>query len=685
MQTDLLSLPKAKFPDFSCVKAEDINPVINTLLKQHAELLESLLEMNEIPTWDNFIAPLDELEDYFEQIWSAVSHMHAVMCEDDLRLAYEEALGTVSEYFTKVSQNSDVFAKVTKIHESKDFNSYSVAQQKIIENQVRDFKLAGVHLEGDKKQKLLELKQLLSQLTTKFEQNIMDATDSFVYSITNEEDLAGIPDMFIDAAKQKAIQSGSSDRWNFGLDAPTFITILSYAKNRDLREIMYRAYVSRASDVGTNSGNFDNSQIMVDILKVKQQIAQLLGFNNYAEYSLETKMAKNIAEVMSFLQNLGEHSKNQAMHEYSELKEFALAHDNVALMPWDSAYYSEIMRKQRYKYSSNDYREYFPFHQVMSGLFTVVKNVFGLSIEEVQNAPVWHPDVKLYEVCDSKGDLRGYFYIDLYARAKKRGGAWMDDCRTRRVTKSGDLQYPIAFLNCNFSPSVGDKPALLSHDDVVTVFHEFGHTLHHILTKVDYSGVSGISGVMWDAVELPSQFLEHWSYSKEGLEMLARHYETGEKMPFDMLNGLLEAKNFHSAMQMVRQLEFAVFDIEIYSNLNINDSSDIQNCLDNVRSKYAVVPFIPENRFQHSFSHIFAGGYAAGYYSYKWAEVLSSDAYTVFEDNGVFHLDSGQKFMSCILEQGGTFDADILFEKFLGRSPDVSALLRHSGIGENNA
>lgn len=681
MQTRLANLPNSLFPDFSAVVAKDINPVVEHILQQHAKLLHELLQSDETPNWSNFIAPLDDLEDCFEQIWSAISHMHAVKCEDDLRMAYEEALAKVSEYFTKVSQNADLYHKIQVIADADDFKNYSIAQQKIITNQIRDFKLAGVHLDDAEKHKLLELKQLLSQLTTKFEQNIMDATDSFTHTITDKSELSGIPEMFIDAAREKAKQNGLSDSWQFGIDAPTFITILSYSENRSLRETMYRAYVSRASDISTSGDNFDNSQIMVDILKVKKQIATILGFSSYAEYSLETKMAADVPEVMSFLHDLGLKSKGQAEREYEDLKDFAKQRDDIEMMPWDSAYYSEIMRKDRYKYSANEYRDYFPFPKVISGLFEVVSRVFGLKISEVGDAPVWHESVKLYEVKDSDDQVRGYFYIDLYARAKKRGGAWMDDCRVRRIKSDGSLQLPIAFLNCNFSPAVGGKPALLTHDDVVTVFHEFGHTLHHILTKVDYSGVSGISGVMWDAVELPSQFLEYWSYSREGIEILAENYANGEKMPESMLDNLLAAKNFHSAMQMMRQLEFAVFDMELHCSDNISDSSDIQSCLDKVRAEYAVVPFIPENRFQHSFSHIFAGGYAAGYYSYKWAEVLSSDAYTLFEDNGVFHSESGKKFMENILEQGGTYDANILFERYLGRAPNVDALIRHSGIG----
>jgi oligopeptidase A len=679
METNLLNLPNADFPNFALIKAEDVVIVIDKLLAQNNELLEKLLADENTPTWGNFIVPLDEADDYFARIWSAISHMHAVKCEDDLRAVYEIALAKVSEHYTMVAQNAKLYEKIEKLAAAPEYANYDDAQKKTISNHLRDFRLSGVNLAETKKQHLRELKQTLSQLTMKFEQNIMDATDSFSKLITTAEDLVGIPEMFVNAARIKA-ERRNKDGWEFGLDAATVFAVLSYAKHRDFRENIYRAYVSRASDIGSSSGSLDNSQIMVDIIKINQEIANILGFDNYAELSLETKMATDVAEVMKFLADLAIKAKPQAQQEYADLVKFAKEYDDIDLMPWDLAYYSEILRQQRYKYSSNEYREYFSFDNVIAGLFTIVSKTFSLSISEVKDVPVWHESVVLYEVRDKSDDVRGYFYIDLYAREKKRGGAWMDDYRTRRITKADKLQLPVAFLNCNFSPAVGDAPALLSHDDVVTVFHEFGHTLHHILTKVDYSAVSGIAGVMWDAVELPSQFLEHWSYSKEGIEILGKHYKTGAPLPEDMLDNLLAAKNFQSAMQMMRQLEFALFDMQVYSDLSIASSDDIQDILDRTRAECAVVPTILENRFQHSFSHIFAGGYAAGYYSYKWAEVLSSDAFTKFEEFGIFNSELGEKFMHAILEKGGTYDADVLFKDFMGRAPEVDALLRHSGI-----
>ena len=679
METNLLNLPNTDFPDFALIKSEDVVAVIDKLLAENSDLLEKLLADENTPTWNNFIMTLDEADDYFARIWSAISHMHAVKCEDDLRAVYEIALAKVSEHYTMVAQNEKLYKKIENIASSAEYENYDDAQKKTISNHLRDFRLSGVNLAATKKQHLRELKQTLSQLTIKFEQNIMDATDSFSKLITSVEDLVGIPEMFVNAARIKADRS-NKDGWEFGLDAATVFAVLSYAKQRDFRESIYRAYVSRASDIGSSSSSLDNSQIMVDIIRIKREISNILGFDNYAELSLETKMAADVAEVMKFLADLAVKAKPQAQQEYKELVEFAKEHDGIELMPWDLAYYSEILRQQRYKYSSNEYREYFSFDNVIAGLFTIVSKTFSLKIAEVKHAKVWHESVVLYEVKDESDDIRGYFYIDLYAREKKRGGAWMDDYRCRRITKDNKLQLPVAFLNCNFSPAVGDAPALLSHDDVVTVFHEFGHTLHHILTKVDYSAVSGIAGVMWDAVELPSQFLEHWSYSKEGIEILGKHYKTGKRLPEDMLDNLLAAKNFQSAMQMMRQLEFSLFDMQLYSDLSIASSDDIQDVLDRVRFECAVVPTILENRFQHSFSHIFAGGYAAGYYSYKWAEVLSSDAFTKFEDHGIFNSELGNKFMHEVLEKGGTYDADVLFKNFMGRAPEVDALLRHSGI-----
>jgi len=679
MEPALYRIASNTFPDFSVMKAAEVLPVVEQYLTENGALLQTLLANTEEPTWDNFMAPLDEADDRFEKVWSIISHMHSVCCEDELRAVYEQAVVMVSDYYTKLGQNRTLFNKIEAIAASDAYGSYSKAQKKVIQNSLRDFRLSGVDLPEEKKDQLLALQQTLAQLTMKFEQNIMDATDHFSHHVTDKADLAGIPAPFVDAAALKAQSQGVSG-WVFGLDAPTVFTLLSYAQNRTLREIIYRAYVSRASDAGPQGGSWDNSQIMAEILTVKQDIAHILGFSHYAALSLETKMARTVPTVMKFLADLAVKAKPQAKREYAELEAFAAKQDDIVMQPWDFAYYSEIAREARYHYNANAYRAYFPFDHVMQGLFTVVSKLFSLSIEAVEEVSVWHERVKLYAVYDQAHTLRGHFYIDLYAREKKRGGAWMDDYCARRLTQDGQTQLPIAFLTCNFSPPIGDQPALLLHDDVVTLFHEFGHTLHHLLTQVDYSGVSGISGVMWDAVELPSQFLEHWAYTPEGLAILGKHYETGEAIPQEMIDRLLAARHFQSAMQMMRQLEFAFFDMRIHSDTSLDTSEGVQAVLDQVRSECAVAAAIQENRFQHSFSHIFAGGYAAGYYSYKWAEVLSSDAFTRFETAGLFDKTEGTRFMQEILEQGGTDDADVLFHNLMGRAPQVDALLRHSGI-----
>lgn len=679
MALALYHIADRTFPNFLAMKPTEVLPVVEQYLAENTALLQTLVASAEEPTWDNFMAPLDEAHDRFEKVWSVISHMHSVCCEDDLRSVYEQAVVIVSDYYTKLGQNRALFQKIEAIAASDTYRTYTTAQQKVIQNNLRDFRLSGVDLPDEKKAQLLALQQTLSQLTMKFEQNIMDATDHFLHYVTDEADLLGIPAPFVEAAATKAKNQGQRG-WCFGLDAPTVFTVLSYAKNRDLRETMYRAYVSRASDAGPQGGSWDNSQIMAEILTVKQDIAQLLGFPHYAALSLETKMARKVPTVMDFLADLVVKAKPQAEREYAELAAFALQQDNVVIQPWDLSYYSEIAREAQYHYNANAYRAYFPFDHVMQGLFTVVAKLFSLSIKEVEKVSVWHERVKLYAVYDQTDVLRGYFYIDLYAREKKRGGAWMDDYCPRRLTTEGHVQLPIAFLTCNFSPPIGDQPALLLHDDVVTLFHEFGHTLHHLLTQVEYSGVSGISGVMWDAVELPSQFLEHWAYTPEGLAILGKHYQTGEMIPQEMIDRLLAARHFQSAMHMMRQLEFAFFDMRIHSDTSLDTSQGIQATLDHVRAECAVTPAIAENRFQHSFSHIFAGGYAAGYYSYKWAEVLSSDAFTRFEMAGLFNKTEGTRFMQEILEQGGTYDADVLFHNLMGRAPQVDALLRHSGI-----
>lgn len=675
----LLDLPKADFPNFKLVTTSQIATTVDTMLRRLHEIIFTLLESNEEPTWQNFMSPIDEIDDYFSQIWSAVSHIHSVVCDDEFHEAYEESLLKITDFYSDLSRNEKYYQKIKQLSESTEYSDYSDAQKKIIQNALIDFRLAGVHLDKEVKTKLSDISRKLAVAQNKFEKNILDATYGFSHQVSDINEVSGIPENFIDAAKQLA-EKNNFQGLEFGLDAPTFITIMSYAKSRDLRKTMYQAYVTRASEQGPGAGKWDNSNNMVTILQLRQEKAKVLGFKNFAELSLEKKMADNPQQVMQFLHDLAKKSMPQAQKEYKELQQFAYELDGITLEPWDLGYYSEMMKQKKYSYSSLQYKPYFPFQNVINGLFDVVSRLFGLKIKEVEAAIVWHKDVKLYAVNDKNDDIRGYFYIDLYAREKKRGGAWMDDCRTRRITANGSLQTPIAFLTCNFSPALGDEPALLTHDDVVTLFHEFGHTLHHILTKVDFSDVSGIAGVKWDAVELPSQFLENWAYSPECLEFLGKHYKTGATLPEDMVSQLLLSKNFHSAMQMMRQLEFAIFDMNIYSNPSIESEVTIQKTLDDVRAECAVTKIWPNNRFQHSFSHIFGGGYSAGYYSYKWAEVMSADAFTLFEEKGVFNQEIGSSFCSNILEKGGVYEPGELFFNFRGRDPQIDSLLQHSNI-----
>lgn len=678
MQHDLDKLVQGLFPDFTEFDASYLLSYVEHALEQNAKNIQHILAQENEPTWDNFVAPLSDVDVAFSKVWSMASHLHSVRCTDDLREAYEASLPLVSAYYSKLANNTELYNRYEQLAQSDDFDRLDTAQKKIIENALRDFRLSGVALADADKNTLQSYQKQLAELTMQFGQNVMDATDSFKHHVTQEQDLSGLPELVLQHAKSRAETEGVAG-WLFGLDAPTCMAILTYADNRALREVFYRAYTTRASDV-FHGGEWDNSDVMARIQQVKQKMAILLGFNHYADLSLETKMAPNVASVIDFLDDLATKAKPQAQVEYAELKAFAFETDAIELAPWDSGYYSEKRKQQLYAFSSEAYRVYFPFQQVMDGLFEVVARVFGLNIIVEADVPVWHNDVLCYSVHDKKGGLRGYFYLDLYARPKKRGGAWMDNYSSRSKQANGTVESPIAYLNCNFAPPVGDTPALLTHDEVVTIFHEFGHTLHHILTQVDYSDVAGINGVMWDAVEFPSQFLEHWCYTDEGLAILAKHYETQTALPQAMQTQLLQSRHFQGAMQMMRQLEFAIFDMRIYSNPNCGSAADIQACLDTVRAEYAVTQALPENRFQHSFSHIFAGGYAAGYYSYKWAEVMSSDAFTQFEDQGVFNTELGEKYMQCVLEQGGVYDADVLFERFMGRPPQVDALLRHNGI-----
>ncbi|MEW8352078.1 MAG: M3 family metallopeptidase, partial [Candidatus Thiodiazotropha taylori] len=540
-------------------------------------------------------------------------------------------------------------------------------------------RLSGVDLPEDKKQRFKEISQSLSKLTTKFEENLLDATNAWSKLISDPEQLAGLPESAMALAKQTAEQR-EQQGWLLTLEFPSYFPVMTYADQRELRRELYEAYATRASDCGPDAGKWDNSEVMEQILALRHEQAQLLGYNNYAERSLARKMARTTEEVMSFLTDLAQRSKAQAERELAELTQFASENYGIdQLEAWDIGYYSEKLRQHRHAISQEELKPYFPETRVIPGMFAVVERLYGIRIQSVEGVDTWHPDVRFYEIRDKQNQLRGQFYLDLYARPKKRGGAWMDECATRFFSESVD-QVPVAYLTCNFSPPVADQPALFTHDEVETLFHEFGHGLHHMLTRIDYPAVAGINGVAWDAVELPSQFMENWCWEQQALELISGHVESGEPIPDELFQRLHGAKNFQSAMQMVRQLEFSIFDFRIHQEYDPDQGGRIYQILDQVREQVSVIKPPSWNRFPHGFSHIFAGGYAAGYYSYKWAEVLSADAFSRFEEQGIFSQEAGQAFLQEILEQGGSKDAMELFVAFRGREPQIEPLLRHSGI-----
>ncbi len=672
-------LATTDLPQFSKLKPEHIEPAIDQLLADARKVTAEQLAKHSSYTWDNLVAPIDEIEDKLNKAWSPVSHMNSVVNTDPLRDAYNACLPKLSEYATEMGQNKDLYNAYRSIADGEEFATLDSAQQKIISNALRDFRLSGIDLPEDKQARYKEISQQLSKLTSQFSDNVLDATNAWSKLITDEKELAGLPDTALQQAKQSAEQEGQ-EGWMINLQFPSYLAVMTYADNRELRREHYEAFATRASEQGPHANQWDNTQIMEDILSLRHEKAHLLGFANYAELSLYTKMAEQPQQVIDFLNDLAEKSKHQAEHDLSDQQLFAHEHYGIdKLESWDISYYSEKMRQHHYQLSQEEVKAYFPDNRVIPGMFAVVEKLYGLHITEIDEFDRWHDDVQFFEIKDQNGHLRGRFYLDLYARQHKRGGAWMDDCVGRKK-HSDTLQNPVAYLTCNFTPPTGDQPALLTHDEVETLFHEFGHGLHHMLTQIDHLGVSGINGVEWDAVELPSQFMENWCWEKEALRLISGHYQTGEPLPDELFEKMLAAKNFQAGMLMARQLEFSLFDFRIHLEYDPAQGGRIYDILQHVRDQVAVVKVPDFNRFAHSFSHIFAGGYAAGYYSYKWAEVLSSDAYSLFEENGIFDRATGEAFLHNILEKGGSEDAMTLFKNFRGREPQIDALLRHNGI-----
>ena len=663
---------------FSQIKAEHIVPAIDRLLAEARSSVEQHLQATQHYTWENLIEPLENVEDKLNKAWSPVSHMNSVVNSDELRDAYNACLPKLSAYSTEMGQNEALFKAYHFIEGSDEFASLDTAQQKIIRNALRDFKLSGIDLDNEKKQRYKDISLELSALASNYEENLLDATNAWSKLIRDKQDLVGLPESALAQARQTA-ESHNEDGWMITLQFPSYISVMTYADNRELRREHYEAFATRASDQGPHAGQWDNSENMEKILALRYEKARLLGFNNYAELSLATKMAEKPDDVTHFLEDLADRSWRDARKDLAELREFAKHYGVHDLQSWDMAYFSEKMRQHFYQLSQEEVKTYFPITRVLPGLFAIVEKLYGLQITEISDFDSWHPDVRFFQIHDQTGQLRGQFYLDLYARAKKRGGAWMDDCVSRKKS-DGAVQTPVAYLTCNFTPPTGDTPALLTHDEVTTLFHEFGHGLHHMLTRIDHLGVSGISGVEWDAVELPSQFMENWCWEQEALALMSGHYQTDEKLPEALFNKMIAAKNFQAGMIMVRQLEFSLFDFRIHRDYDPEKGGRIYEILEQVREQVSVVRPPKFNRFAHSFSHIFAGGYAAGYYSYKWAEVLSSDAFSLFEEKGIFDQETGKAFLTNILEKGGSQNAMELFINFRGRKPTIDALLRHNGI-----
>ena len=672
-------LANSTLPMFSQIKPEHIVPAIDQLLAEARSSVEQHLQATQHYTWKNLIEPLEDVDDKLNKAWSPVSHMNSVVNSDELRDAYNACLPKLSAYSTEMGQNEALFKAYSFIADSDEFATLDTAQQKIIRNALRDFKLSGIDLDNEKKQRYKDISQELSALASNYEENLLDSTNAWSKLIRDEQDLAGLPESALAQAKQTA-ESHNEDGWMITLQFPSYISVMTYADNRELRREHYEAFATRASDQGPHAEQWDNSENMEKILALRHEKARLLGFNNYAELSLATKMAEKPDDVTHFLEDLADRSWRHARKDLAELREFAKQHYGINdLQSWDMTYYSEKMRQHFYQLSQEEVKTYFPITRVLPGLFAIVEKLYGLQITEISDFDSWHPDVRFFQIHDQTDQLRGQFYLDLYARAKKRGGAWMDDCVSRKRFDD-TIQTPVAYLTCNFTPPTGDTPALLTHDEVTTLFHEFGHGLHHMLTQVDHLGVSGINGVEWDAVELPSQFMENWCWEKEALALMSGHYQTDEKLPDALFDKMIAAKNFQAGMIMVRQLEFSLFDFRIHRDYDPEKGGRIYEILEQVREQVAVVRPPKFNRFAHSFSHIFAGGYAAGYYSYKWAEVLSSDAFSLFEEKGIFDQETGKAFLTNILEKGGSQIAMELFINFRGRKPTIDALLRHNGI-----
>lgn len=664
-------------PRFAEIKTEHVAPAIEQLLAEMGALVEQLLADAAAPTWQNFVAPMEDANERVSRAWGPVGHLNAVMNSPELREVYNATLPKITAFYAELGQNLALFDKFKRLRNSPEFLALSDVRKKVIENELRDFRLGGAELADDKKARYLEIQEKLSELSSRFSDNLLDATNDYSLLISDKNELSGLPEDALQAAAEAATEAGKKG-WLFTLKAPSYMPVMQFSNNRALREKLYRAYSTRASEFG--KAEQDNSALMNEIVALRGEEARVLGFANFGELSLAAKMADTPKQVVEFMRELAQRARPFAEKDLVELREFAREKLNLnELNSWDVSYASEKLREQRYAFSEQEVKQYFPEDAVLPGMFKVVETLYGLQIKAAK-AEVWHESVRFFDICTAQGALVGQFYLDLYARNNKRGGAWMDDVIGRRRKADGALQTPVAYLNCNFSAPVGGKPAVFTHDEVITLFHEFGHGLHHLLTEIEELAVSGINGVEWDAVELPSQFMENFCWEYAVLQDMTRQVETGEKLPRALFDKMLAAKNFQSGLTTLRQIEFSLFDMLMHSDFEAGGAQSILQLLDEVRSEVAVLIPPAFNRFPNSFSHIFAGGYAAGYYSYKWAEVLSADAYSLFEENGVLNPTVGARFRAEILAMGGSRGAMQSFTAFRGRAPNIDALLRHNGL-----
>jgi oligopeptidase A len=670
-------LDSHNLPSFSKIRPEHVEPAVRQVLEENrARLNEILTAAGDDGNFAGAVLPLEELGDRLQHTWSPVSHLHGVLNSAELRAAYNACLPLLTRYQTELAQDVRVYALYNKAAQSGDADE---AGARLLELALRDFRLAGVDLPDDRKQRFKAVMEELAQVQANFDQNVLDSMAAWTHHEQDEGALAGIPAATLEQAATQA-RDADLDGWLFRLDQPTYIAVLTHADNRDLRHRFYRAWSTRASDRADAGTEFDNSEIIERILALRHEAAQIVGFENFGEYSLASKMAGSVAEVLGFLKELADRSRDAARRELEELERFA----GQALAAWDIAYYSEKLREERYAVSDDELRPYFPLDQVLRGLFDLVGRVYGLKIHEKDGVDTWRSEVRFYELMDDADEVIGGFFTDLFARKDKRAGAWMDECLNRR-DYGGQRQNPVAHLVCNFAGPTATMPCLLNHDEVLTLFHEFGHTLHHVLTRVDYPGVAGINGVPWDAVELPSQFMENFAWEPEVVRSISGHYRTGQPLPDDLLEKLRASRVFQAGMQMVRQLEFAIFDMRLHAEFDPHRGSRMDQVLEEVRKRVAVVRYPEYNRFAHAFAHVFGGGYAAGYYSYKWAEVLAADAWSAFQEGGIFDPELAQRFRQSILEVGGTVEIGQAFEAFRGRPAQVEPLLKQAGIAANDA